>query len=73
MFKLKRNLANTKRRIALTAWAAAGMSLTFRGEVMPGRETVDRTFTVRRVLVNGRVELNGMDGQHNQQEFETAR
>ena len=73
MFKRKRNRANTKRQTALTAWATAGMSLTFRGEVMPGRETADRTFTVRRVLINGRVELDGMDGQHNQQEFEPAR
>ncbi|MEO8436223.1 MAG: hypothetical protein ABI596_15080 [Pyrinomonadaceae bacterium] len=46
------------------------MSLTFRAEVMPGKETADRTFTVAQVLVSGRVELNGIEGQHNQQAFE---
>lgn len=72
MFKRKSNRANTKRRAALTNWATAGMSLTFRAEVMPGKETVNRTFQVAQVLASGRVKLNGIDGQHNQQEFESV-
>jgi hypothetical protein len=46
------------------------MPLTFRAEVMPGREPDQRTFTVARVLGNGRVELMDMSGQHSMTEFE---
>jgi hypothetical protein len=49
------------------------MSLTFRAEVMPGREPAERTFLVARVLASGRVELVGMAGQHTETEFEPAR
>ena len=49
---------------------AAGMLLTFRAEVMPGRETLERTFEVSRVLANGRVELRNLQGQHAITEFE---
>lgn len=49
---------------------AAGMLLTFRAEVMPGRETLERTFEVSRVLANGRVELMNLQGQHAITEFE---
>jgi hypothetical protein len=44
--------------------------LTFRAEVMPGRETFERTFEVSRVLANGRVELRNLQGQHAITEFE---
>ncbi len=50
--------------------AAVGMQLTFRAELMPGRERDQRTFTVARVLTNGRVELSGLLGQHTMTEFE---
>ena len=50
--------------------ASAGMQLTFRAEVMPGRERDQRTFTVARVLAGGRVELIGLTGQHTMTEFE---
>ncbi len=46
------------------------MRLTFRAELMPGKEAVERTFTVGRVLSNGRVELIGLIGQHTLTEFE---
>jgi len=46
------------------------MSLTFRAEVMPGRDRIERTFEVTRVLDNGRVELAKMEGQHSLAEFE---
>jgi hypothetical protein len=49
---------------------AVGMSLTFRAEVMPGRDRIERTFEVTRVLDNGRVELAKMEGQHSLAEFE---
>jgi hypothetical protein len=49
---------------------SAGMRLIFRAEVMPGRETIDRTFEVARVLANGRVELVSLQGQHALTEFE---
>lgn len=49
------------------------MRLTFRAEVMPGRESDQRTYTVARVLANGRVELSGLIGQHAEAEFEAAR
>jgi hypothetical protein len=47
-----------------------GTSLTFRAEIMPGRNRIERTFEVARVLRNGRVELAKMEGQHSLAEFE---
>ena len=46
------------------------MHLTFRAELMPGRDSAERTFTVSRVLSNGRIELAGLRGQHTATEFE---
>jgi len=48
----------------------AGMSMTFRAEVMPGRDRLARTFQVTKVLVNGRIELAELEGQHSLAEFE---
>jgi hypothetical protein len=48
----------------------AGTRVTFRAELMPGREPVDRTFEVARVLVSGRLELVDLHGQHTITEFE---
>jgi len=48
----------------------AGMSVTFRAEVMPGRDRLARTFQVTKVLVNGRIELAELEGQHSLAEFE---
>ncbi len=39
---------------------------------MPGRDADERTFTVARLLSNGRVELAGLAGQHAQTEFEAV-
>ncbi len=47
-----------------------GMSVTFRAELMPGRDAIERTFVVKRVLGNHRVELDQLDGQHSVSEFE---
>lgn len=49
---------------------AVGMRMTFRAEVMPGRETNERTYEVARVLTSGRIELANLQGQHAVTEFE---
>jgi hypothetical protein len=49
------------------------MHLTFRAELMPGREPDERTFAVTSMLANGRVELAGLTGEHAESEFETRR
>ena len=75
MFKSHRRSApsENKKRGPAQGWAEAGMSLTFRAELMPGREPLERTYTVASVLANGRVELVGLAGQHDEREFESAR
>ena len=72
MFKRKNRKSRSPQgeRTPLNGWAKQGMKLTFRAEVMPGREPDERTFTVARVLENGRVELAGLVGQHSMTEFE---
>ena len=70
--RLRQSLSQ-KRTQAATTWTNVGMSLTFRAEVMPGRERAERTFQVARVLASGRVELIGMAGQHTETEFEASR
>ena len=54
-------------------WARPGMSVTFRAELMPGREHAERTFRVAELLPSGRVRLEGTGGEHAENEFETAR
>ncbi len=48
----------------------AGTLLTFRAELMPGRDRSQRIFEVARVLRSGRVELASIDGEHSLAEFE---
>ena len=54
-------------------WARPGMSVTFRAEVMPGREASERTYRVAELLPSGRVVLGGVNGEHAQKEFEPVR
>jgi hypothetical protein len=54
-------------------WARPGMKVTFRAEVMPGREGSERTFQVTNLLPSGRVLLDGVSGEHAQREFERVR
>ncbi|HEV7377034.1 MAG TPA: hypothetical protein VGN95_20120 [Pyrinomonadaceae bacterium] len=61
----------TKLREDVRAWAGVGASVTFRAEVMPGRDQAERTFTVARVVASGRVELTGLAGEHAETEFES--
>ena len=51
-------------------WARPGMPVTFRAELMPGRDRLERTFSVKELLVSGRVSLHGVDGEHAEKEFE---
>jgi|GEM_PF-2322321 len=51
---------------------AAGERLTFRAELMPGRDAGERTYEVKRLLPNGRIELADLEGQHSLAEFETV-
>jgi len=46
------------------------MRMTFRAEVMPGRETDERTYEIERVLTSGRIELANLQGEHTLTEFE---
>ena len=50
-------------------WARPGMMVTFRAEVMPGRDRQERTFRVKELLPSGRVTLDGAVGEHAETEF----
>ncbi len=79
MFKRKQTEKAQKIRLRknkhalVSKWATIGTRLTFRAEVMPGRESGERTFTLARVLSSGRVELTQLFGQHAETEFEPVR
>ena len=51
-------------------WARPGMRVTFRAELMPGRDRESRTFRVKELLPSGRVSLHDVDGEHTENEFE---
>jgi hypothetical protein len=55
------------------AWVREGQSVTFRAEVMPGREAAKRSFRVTKVMPSCRVLLDGLGGEHTQAEFEPVR
>jgi hypothetical protein len=55
---------------AVDVWARPGMNVTFRAEVMPGRDRAERTFRVKELLSSGRVLLHDAEGEHAQREFE---
>jgi len=54
-------------------WARPGMNVTFRAELMPGRDRSERTFKVTDLLPSGRVLLSGVSGEHAEKEFEAPR
>ncbi len=54
-------------------WARPGMSVTFRAELMPGRDRAARTFRIAALLPSGRVTLEGFAGEHTETEFESSR
>jgi hypothetical protein len=51
-------------------WARPGMTVTFRAELMPGRDRETRTARVKEVLPSGRVLLHEIAGEHAQKEFD---
>src|SRR5215510_3433057 len=63
-------LTSKRQRHAGDVWARPGMTVTFRAELMPGRDREDRTFKVKELLASGRVSLHGVDGEHTETEFE---
>lgn len=65
----KRKNVHGQRKIG-DVWARPGMMVTFRAELMPGRERHERTFRVKELLSSGRVSLHGVDGEHAEKEFE---
>ena len=69
---LKKNMGATPKiqKRAGDVWARPGMSVTFRAELMPGRDRDDRTFRVKELLPSGRVSLHDVDGEHTETEFE---
>jgi hypothetical protein len=64
----RRNMSEPKR--VGDVWARPGMPVTFRAELMPGRDRHERTFRVKELLSSGRVLLHGVDGEHAEKEFE---
>lgn len=51
-------------------WARPEMQVTFRAEIMPGRDREQRTFRIKAVHRNGRVTLYDFIGEHRQGAFE---
>lgn len=62
-----------KRSKSRDVWARPGMKVVFRAELMPGRETSERSFRVVELLPSGRVLLDRVAGEHTQKEFEPVR
>jgi len=54
-------------------WARPGMTVVFRAELMPGRDASERTYHVTSLLPSGRVLLDGVSGEHAEQEFQRIR
>ena len=71
---MRSSSARRKRRTGTSdLWARPGMEVVFRAELMPGRETSERTFRVRELLPSGRVVLESFAGEHVEKEFEPVR
>jgi hypothetical protein len=51
-------------------WARPGMTVTFRAELMPGRDREARTARVKALLPSGRVLLHEVAGEHAEKEFD---
>lgn len=58
---------------AANVWARPGMTVTFRAELMPGRDREARTARVKELLPSGRVLLHEVAGEHAQNEFDAVR
>lgn len=70
-FVKKRGRMGAKQQRSMEkVWARPGMTVTFRAELMPGRDREDRTAHVKELLPSGRVTLHEIDGEHAQNEFD---
>lgn len=65
---------NNKKKPAVqvppVTWARPEMQVTFRAEIMPGRTREERTYRIKTVRANGRVELHDFAGEHREGAFE---
>ena len=73
-FMRKKNQVGKHRQRAednpANVWARPGMTVTFRAELMPGRDREHRTASVKKLLPSGRVLLHEIEGEHGQGEFD---
>lgn len=70
--KKKKGKGTSNQRVAgkrASVWARPGMTLTFRAELMPGRDREARTVRVKELLPSGRVLLHEVAGEHAEKEF----
>jgi hypothetical protein len=69
---IKKNLRQRRSEMGQQSnvWARPGMQVTFRAELMPGRNREARTFRIKELLPSGRVILHDASGEHAQKEFE---
>ena len=70
MMNKDRKPKRRRRDASADAWARPGMQVTFRAELMPGRDNEERTYKVIDLLPSGRVLLDRVAGEHAQKEFE---
>src|SRR5437016_1067202 len=70
IMKTDRKTRRFRRRAVPATWARPGMKVTFRAELMPGRDPDERTYEVTDLLPSGRVLLDRVAGEHTQTEFE---
>ena len=69
MFKRNKKVKDTS-PAAATVWARPEMQVTFKAEIMPGRSREERTFRIKTVRANGRVELYDFPDEHREGAFE---
>ena len=70
---IKKKGKGTTQRAAsrpVSVWARPGMVVTFRAELMPGRDREHRTARIKELLPSGRVTLHEIAGEHAQKEFD---
>lgn len=68
IFKRKRTNAPSHEKASV--WARPEMLVTFRAEIMPGRDREQRTFRIKEVHSNGRITLYDFIGEHREGAFE---
>lgn len=64
----KKKIENNEKPVRI--WARPEMLVTFRAEIMPGKDREARTFKIKSVLRNGRVTLYDFPDEHREGSFE---